>query len=78
MDEAAPAILNAANEVSVAAFLEGTIAFPVIARTNAAVLDAHAARGNAGALRDLADVAEADRWARERAVEILESIRRGD
>ena len=40
-DEAAPAVLNAANEVAVAAFLVGEIPFPGIAAANAAVLDAH-------------------------------------
>jgi 1-deoxy-D-xylulose-5-phosphate reductoisomerase len=69
-DEAAPAVLNAANEISVAAFLEGRIPLPAIAETNAAVLAAHAGRA-AGAMRDLADVREADGWARARARERL-------
>jgi 1-deoxy-D-xylulose-5-phosphate reductoisomerase len=66
-DEAAPAVLNAANEVSVAAFLAGRIRFPAIAAGNAAVLEAHVARSGVAALRDLADVLEADRWARATA-----------
>ncbi|MBW2271099.1 MAG: 1-deoxy-D-xylulose-5-phosphate reductoisomerase [Deltaproteobacteria bacterium] len=70
-DEAAPAVLNAANEVSVAAFLDGRLAFPEIAAANAAVLDAHARKVGATALRDLDDVAEADRWARAQANEWL-------
>jgi len=70
-DEAAPAVLNAANEASVAAFLAGGIAFPEIAATNAAVLDAHRARSSGAALRDLGDVLEADAWARARARERL-------
>jgi 1-deoxy-D-xylulose-5-phosphate reductoisomerase len=37
----APAALNAANEVAVAAFLEGRIRFPDIARINATVLESH-------------------------------------
>ncbi len=65
-DEAAPAVLNAANELSVAAFLEGRIAFPRIAAANEATLEAHVARGSCGPLRDLRDVLEADAWARER------------
>jgi 1-deoxy-D-xylulose-5-phosphate reductoisomerase len=64
-DEAAPAVLNAANEVSVAAFLAGEISFPAIAAANAGVLDAHVARATAATLRDLKDVAEADAWARD-------------
>ncbi|MCZ6785402.1 MAG: 1-deoxy-D-xylulose-5-phosphate reductoisomerase [Proteobacteria bacterium] len=69
--EAAPAILNAANELSVAAFLEGRIAFPAIAGTNAAVLEAHLGEARGTAVRDLADVAAADAWARARASECL-------
>ena len=63
-------MLNAANEVSVAAFLAGTVAFPAIAETNGAVLAAHVGR-RGGALRDLDDVLEADAWARARARERL-------
>jgi 1-deoxy-D-xylulose-5-phosphate reductoisomerase len=70
-DEIAPAVLNAANEEAVAAFLAGRIPFPAIADTNAAVLDAHRARASGGALRDLRDVLEADAWARARAGERL-------
>ena len=66
-DEAAPAVLNAANEVAVAAFLEGRVAFPAIAEANAAVLEEHVARAGSGALRDLDDVMEGDAWARARA-----------
>ncbi len=70
-DEAAPAALNAANEVSVAAFLAQQVPFAAIAATNAAVLEAHRARAGSAALRDLADVLEADAWARERADALL-------
>jgi 1-deoxy-D-xylulose-5-phosphate reductoisomerase len=72
-DEAAPAVLNAANEVSVAAFLEGRVSFPSIAAANAAVLNAHVARTTAAPLRDLDDVMEADAWARACAAEWLAS-----
>jgi 1-deoxy-D-xylulose-5-phosphate reductoisomerase len=72
-DEAAPAVLNAANEVVVEAFLAGALPFAGIAAANAAVLERHAARPGAGALRDLADVAEADGWARARAREWIAS-----
>jgi 1-deoxy-D-xylulose-5-phosphate reductoisomerase len=70
-DEAAPAALNAANEASVAAFLAGEVPFGAIAATNAAVLDAHLARADGSALRDLDDVLEADAQARARARESL-------
>jgi 1-deoxy-D-xylulose-5-phosphate reductoisomerase len=71
-DEAAPAVLNAANEVSVAAFLAGEIPFPHIAAVNEAVLAAHTAHASGG-LRDLDDVMRADAWARARAREALAS-----
>ncbi len=76
-DEAAPAVLNAANEVSVATFLEGRIPFPAIAAANAAVLETHLGRGTHGPLRDLADVREADRWARACARHWLDSREKG-
>jgi 1-deoxy-D-xylulose-5-phosphate reductoisomerase len=60
---AAPAVLNAANEEAVAAFLDERVPFPAIADSIAATLDAHAG----GAVRDLEDVLEADAWARAQA-----------
>ena len=74
VSEAAPAILNAANEVSVAAFLAGQIAFLEIAAANAAVLNAHVAGGGSGELCDLEDVLAADAWARERAKAWLKKV----
>jgi 1-deoxy-D-xylulose-5-phosphate reductoisomerase len=70
-DEAAPAVLNAANEVAVEAFLAGGLSFPGIARVNASVLERFAAGEGGGALRDLEDVTAADAWARARARELL-------
>jgi 1-deoxy-D-xylulose-5-phosphate reductoisomerase len=70
-DEAAPAVLNAANEVSVAAFLAGEIGFGQIAAANAETLDAHVARAGGGRLRDLEDAVQADAWARAHAREWL-------
>jgi 1-deoxy-D-xylulose-5-phosphate reductoisomerase len=72
-DEAAPAVLNAANEIAVAAFLAGEIPFPGIAAANAAVLDAHVSAATDRTLRDLDDVAEADGWARAHAQERLDA-----
>ncbi len=71
--EAAPAVLNAANEVSVAAFLAGEIPFGEIARTNAAVLDAHLAEKAGLVVDSLADILAADGWARAQARERLEA-----
>ena len=65
--ESAPAVLNAANEVSVAAFLNGLIAYPEIADTNERVLETHLKEGLSSPMRDLEDVREADHWARELA-----------
>jgi 1-deoxy-D-xylulose-5-phosphate reductoisomerase len=63
----APAALNAANEVAVAAFLEGRLGFLGIPRVTEAVLERHA-HGPADAL---GAVLEADRWAREVAEMML-------
>ena len=60
---AAPAVLNAANEVAVAAFMAGKIAFPRIAAHVASVMSAYAPAAPAS----LDDVLAIDREARERA-----------
>jgi 1-deoxy-D-xylulose-5-phosphate reductoisomerase len=64
---AAPAVLNAANEVAVEAFLAGRTGFLDIASTVAATLDAHGAT----TVADLDGLREADRWARAHAVRHL-------
>jgi 1-deoxy-D-xylulose-5-phosphate reductoisomerase len=64
----APALLNAANEVAVEAFLAGKISFPSISRLIARVLDQVVV---VPAL-ELEDVLEADRLGRERAWQALE------
>jgi 1-deoxy-D-xylulose-5-phosphate reductoisomerase len=69
--EAGPAVLNAANEVAVAAFLAGRIAFPEIASTNATVLEEHLAEGAGSIVTSLEEVRAADAWARRRATERL-------
>jgi 1-deoxy-D-xylulose-5-phosphate reductoisomerase len=58
-----PAVLNAANEEAVAAFLDGRISFPAIAECIREVMHAEPAREVNG----LEDVLDADRSARERA-----------
>jgi len=65
--EAAPAVLNAANEVAVGAFLDRLIPFGAIADTNRKVLEAHLAERGGTLVEDLAAVLEADRWGRARA-----------
>jgi 1-deoxy-D-xylulose-5-phosphate reductoisomerase len=56
-----PAVLNAANEVAVEAFLAGRLGFTDISRRVGEALEAHHAPGEA----DLAAILEADRWARQ-------------
>jgi 1-deoxy-D-xylulose-5-phosphate reductoisomerase len=73
--ETAPAVLNASNEVAVAAFLEGHSSFGRIADTNRSVLDSHLGEARGSVIRDLADVRAVDAWARERAREYLETTR---
>jgi 1-deoxy-D-xylulose-5-phosphate reductoisomerase len=69
--ELGPAVLNAANEVAVAAFLERQIPLGAIAETNAAVLESHLAAHKGATLNALSEVLEADRWARQLARERL-------
>jgi 1-deoxy-D-xylulose-5-phosphate reductoisomerase len=59
----APAVLNAANEVAVAAFLEGRLNFTGIAGVIDSVLNRHEIRP----VSELADALAADGWAREAA-----------
>jgi 1-deoxy-D-xylulose-5-phosphate reductoisomerase len=58
-----PAVLNAANEVAVAAFLEGRLGFTGIPTVVAAAMDAHVAQP----LASLDQVLAADTWARRHA-----------
>ena len=69
--EAAPAVLNAANEVAVAAFLGRQIEFTEIAALNASVLDVHLAEHAGQRVDELTSVFEADSWARGMASEWL-------
>jgi 1-deoxy-D-xylulose-5-phosphate reductoisomerase len=64
-----PAVLNAANEQCVAAFLAGRVGFLDIVDTVEAVLAEH--DGVAASAVTLEDVLEAERWARARADELL-------
>ena len=64
---AAPAVLNAANEIAVAAFLSGKIRFPSIVRI---VAETRAVFGRRRAPESVAEAREIDRRARETAREI--------
>jgi 1-deoxy-D-xylulose-5-phosphate reductoisomerase len=69
----APAVLNAANEVAVAAFLDGDLGFLAIADVVARVVGAGAERdlGYGNADIELTEVLHADEWARERTRAIV-------
>jgi 1-deoxy-D-xylulose-5-phosphate reductoisomerase len=56
-------VLNAANEVAVAAFLEGALSFTGIPEVIGCTMDAHERNGT-GQIRDLDDVRVIDDWAR--------------
>ena len=63
----APAVLNAANEECVAAFLHGRLPFPAIVDTVAEVVERHDFRERP----DLAEVLDAEEQARRRARELV-------
>ena len=65
--ESMPAVMNAANEVAVQAFLEGKIGFMAIAESIERVMDLHAPH----ALCCIEEVLEADLWGRATAREVL-------
>lgn len=65
--ETLPAVLNAANEVAVQAFLEHKIAFVKIAEIISATMERHAVVEGSS----LDDILGADQWAREQAERII-------
>jgi 1-deoxy-D-xylulose-5-phosphate reductoisomerase len=65
-----PVVLNAANEVAVAAFLDGRLAFTSIAPLIERTLDAH----HPAEVTTLAEVRAVDRWAREYSQEIARGV----
>lgn len=81
----APAVFNAADEVCVAAFLEGSLPYPGIIEVISAVLDEHLGRASGTGREDhgnpsrvegvltLDDVLGADAWARGRAGDMIAS-----
>jgi 1-deoxy-D-xylulose-5-phosphate reductoisomerase len=62
-----PAVLNAANEIAVEAFLQGRLPFRSIPRLIRETMEAHPAGGQ----NSLEDTLRAHAWARERAQDIL-------
>jgi len=67
-----PAIINAANEIAVAAFLQGKISFPEIV----SVVSETASAGTVRATANLEEAEEIDRMARRRASEVIHRVSR--
>jgi 1-deoxy-D-xylulose-5-phosphate reductoisomerase len=65
-----PAVLNAANEVAVMAFLDSKIRLIQIAEVVGAVIDEH----DAAHVVSEVTLTRADAWARSRAAEIIQSL----
>jgi 1-deoxy-D-xylulose-5-phosphate reductoisomerase len=65
-----PSVLNAANEVAVNAFLKGKIKFTKIPVIIKKTMDYHIVMSD----MELDAVIEADRWAREKAEEVIKSL----
>jgi 1-deoxy-D-xylulose-5-phosphate reductoisomerase len=62
-----PAVLNAANEIAVAAFLEGRVGFRDIHRIIEKTMQRHAPKHP----REVDEILEVDRWAREKALSLI-------
>jgi len=68
--ESMPAVMNAANEIAVDAFLKGQIGFLHIARIIESTMDAHKAHG----LNTIEEVLQADQWGRATARDICKRL----
>ncbi len=66
-----PAVLNAANEIAVAAFLDRQVRFPNIWQIVEEVMDGH----TSVALPVLDEILRADQWARAEAAKILKTLK---
>jgi 1-deoxy-D-xylulose-5-phosphate reductoisomerase len=64
-----PAVMNAANEVAVMAFLEGKISLPRIVEIVQTIVDQH----EPPSVVSVVHIERADAWARRRAMEIIET-----
>lgn len=62
-----PAVLNGANEIAVAAFLEGRVGFREIHRIIARTMNKHVNR----AAKEIGEILEVDRWARHHASSLI-------
>jgi 1-deoxy-D-xylulose-5-phosphate reductoisomerase len=66
-----PAVLNAANEVAVSAFLEGSLKFVEIPLVLQRVMEEHEIKP----VHMIEDILKVDHWAREKAKVFLEGRR---
>lgn len=67
MGETMPAVLNAANEIAVHAYLKGGVTFTEIPKAIEATMEAHEIQE----VQTVDDLLRADHWAREKAKEVL-------
>ncbi|HAR32619.1 MAG TPA: 1-deoxy-D-xylulose-5-phosphate reductoisomerase, partial [Desulfobacter sp.] len=65
-----PAVMNAANEIAVEAFLKERISFVDIFTLVSRVMGTHTCIDNP----ELSGIIEADRWAREKAQSLIQSL----
>src|SRR6266550_2795649 len=66
-----PAVMNAANEIAVAAFLDRQVPFPRIWQTVQEVMDQHTSVAHP----DLDEILRADHWARAEAAKTLKTLK---
>jgi 1-deoxy-D-xylulose-5-phosphate reductoisomerase len=65
-----PAVLNAANEVAVEAFLQGKIGFDRIPHVVASTMNGH----NTISLRGVEDALKANQWAKEKTLDFIREV----
>jgi 1-deoxy-D-xylulose-5-phosphate reductoisomerase len=70
-ERSAPVVLNAANEVAVAEFLDGRIGFTAIPHVIAETMDAH----RPCHVSTIAEVRNVDRWARDHALRVAHGVK---
>jgi 1-deoxy-D-xylulose-5-phosphate reductoisomerase len=75
-DPGLPIVLNAANEVAVAGFLEGRLGFAAISGLICRAMDEYE-RSGTRAVQSLADVRAVDRWARDFAARDARAVKSG-
>ncbi len=68
-----PAVLNGANEIAVARFIEKTLSFTAIPEVIEQVMDSHDKIDKPG----IEEVISADKWSRRRAAEVIDENREG-